>query len=89
MLGTLIIMAKRKLKIVERKLGREKAWGLYYVGDNKIEVDPRQSPKKLLNTLVHELVHHVMPSASESRVYRLAGTITEALWRNNYRKVSQ
>lgn len=82
-------MPKRKLKIVERKLGKEQAVGLYYVGESRIEIDPRQSPKKFLNTLIHELMHHVYPSASEEKVCRFAGTLTEALWRNNYRKVAQ
>lgn len=80
---------KRKLRIIEKKLGKEKAFGLYYIGENRIEIDPRQSPKKYLNTLIHECLHHAMPSASEARVYRVAGTLTENLWRKNYRRVSQ
>ena len=80
---------KRKLKVTERKLGKERAWGLYYFGEAKIEIDPRQTPKKYFNTFVHECLHHALPSASESKVYRMAGTLTDALWRANFRKVSQ
>ena len=33
-----------KIKVIEKKLGREKAWGLAY-SDRKIEIDPRQKSK--------------------------------------------
>lgn len=80
---------KSKLKVVERKLGQENAWGMYWMGEHRIEIDPRQTPKKYLNTLIHEAAHHILPGASEDKVKRIAGALTELLWKMKYRRVSQ
>ena len=41
-------MAKKKIKVVERPLGREKALGLAWVGEDKIEIDGRLKSKQFL-----------------------------------------
>jgi len=78
-----------KLKIIDKKLGRNKAWGMCYQGDNLIEIDPRQKPKAYLNTLVHELIHEAFHEMSEKEVIKAANLITRGLWQKNYRKVDQ
>ena len=81
---------KRKLvKIQERKLGKERAWGLCWHGENLIEIDPRQKSKKYLDTLIHELLHYCFPELSETTVSREASRITEGVWRQNYRRISK
>jgi len=80
-------MAKLKLKIKERKLGKHQAVGLYYEGKRLIEIDPRQCAKKYLNTLIHEILHDRLPKASEGQVSRIAGMITEASWRARFRRI--
>ena len=82
-------MAKRrkKVKINDRKLGRIKAWGVCYLGENLIEIDPRQKSRKYLHTLIHELLHHCFPWMSESMVTRMAPKITEGVWRKNFRRI--
>jgi len=82
---------KRKLIINEKKLGRVRfnggsVWGLAYKDDNLIEIDPRQKPKRYLNTLVHELLHIVFPEASEKQITQAANVVVKELWRANYRK---
>jgi hypothetical protein len=78
---------KLKLKIRERKLGRQRAVGLYYHGERRIEIDPRQTAKKYLNTLLHEILHYRLPTASEAKVSRIAGMLTEASWKANYSRI--
>lgn len=81
-------MSRRTVKIVERKLGREKADGQHW-SDGLIEIDPRQTPKGYLGTLVHEALHEAYPDLEEDDVLRGDAILTEALWRMNYRRVSQ
>lgn len=78
-----------KLKIIDKKLGRNKAWGLCYQGDGLIEIDPRQTPKNYFFTCIHELIHEAFHELSEKEVKRAEKIIGKALWDLNYRKVSQ
>ncbi len=85
-------MAKRDKKIpkiVERKLGREKAWGLCYQGIAEIEIDPRLKPERRLIILCHELLHHCFEDLSEQEIDRAGIVIGKALWKQNYRRVEQ
>lgn len=87
-----------KIKIVERKLQRhgvhrkhasQKIYGLAWIEERLIEIDPRQRPRCYLNTVIHELLHCALPKAGESRVAKTAGLIAGHLWRLNYRRVAQ
>lgn len=80
-------MAK-KLRVIERKLGKHKAVGLAWT-DNVIEIDPRQSPKDYLDTLIHEKLHILFPDKSERWIIKHARALSQFLWDNNYRKASQ
>ena len=72
-------------QVIERKLGRERAAGLCW-GD-EIEVDPRQSARERMDTLVHETLHHLWPDMPETKVERAARTIARVLWRDRYRRI--
>ena len=81
-------MGKRvKLAVVERKLGREKASGLYWPDKALAEVDPNQPPKEYLDTVVHEVLHHALQTLSERRINTVSRTISRTLWKMGYRKV--
>lgn len=85
-------MAKKRhprVRIVERKLGLDKAWGLYYHGENLIEIDPRQKNRKYLKTLIHELLHHSCPWMSEYMVDKTARIISEGVWRQGYKRTQK
>ena len=45
------------ISVVHRKLGKEKARGLYHDG-GLIEIDPRLPAKEYLEVLIHEYLHH-------------------------------
>ena len=80
----------KKLKIVEKKLGREKAWGFCYWDKPKIEIDVRAKGKKRLGYLVHELIHKAFgPELAEYKVIIAERIIRDGLWQDNYRQVDQ
>jgi hypothetical protein len=70
----------KKLKIIERKLGRERSWGLHWRKRRLIEIDPRLSARQYLRVLVHELVHHADPKLPEYKVRKMGGIIANNLW---------
>lgn len=79
---------KKKRKTVpvkERKLGREKAWGLSYGG--LIEIDPRLKCKKKLKIMVHEALHEADPKLTEREVVKMSNVMCDILWNYGYRKV--
>jgi len=80
---------KKKIKVIYRKLAREKAWGVAWHDHDIIEIDSRLSKKPLLSTLVHESLHISNQSLSESTVLRMEKIIADILWRQGYRKVDQ
>jgi hypothetical protein len=51
-------------KIVEKKLGRHKAVGVYFEGDSHVTVDPRLKERHRLEITIHEWLHrHDIASA--------------------------
>jgi hypothetical protein len=80
-------MTKQKsLKILEVKLGREKAVGQTYY-DGSIQIDPRQSPKERMDTIAHETIHTINPELSEDEVIYLSNVISNTLWKDGYRRI--
>lgn len=82
------------VRLRERKLGRErnrKARSRYCYGqhhsDGLIEIDPRQREQTRLDTILHELLHHVNVDWSESRVSEAAGIFAKTLWEDGWRRV--
>jgi len=74
-------------KVVEKKLGREKAYGQAHDNKNLIEIDPRQKARRHLRTLVHEKMHKMYPDWSENKVDNESKHIAFFLWEQGYRKV--
>lgn len=77
------------MRIVERKLGRERAAGQYEFGTNHIEVDPRQSSRDRMDTVIHETLHYAFPRMGEATVAKTARTISAALWSDRYRRIER
>lgn len=80
---------KKNIKVVERPLGREKAFGLAWVGENKIEIDGRLKSKEYLDTLIHEMLHIYNPTWPETRVAQTATEMTNIIWSKNYRRMKR
>ena len=70
--------------VKSRKLGREKADGLYH-SDGLIEIDERLTGKKRLDTLIHEYWHHLEPESEEEPINKKAALMADFLWKNRVR----
>lgn len=80
---------KNKIKIIERKLGKEKAWGQAWQGDNIIEIDERLSPSKKITIYCHELLHLADINMPEYKVEKISQFIGKGLWQAGYRKIQE
>jgi hypothetical protein len=78
-----------KWRVIERKLGRERAVGQVTQGEGIIEVDPRQNPKEYMDTLIHEALHLLEPDWSEKKVCAYARKISRLLWSLGYRRLQE
>jgi len=79
---------RRKIRVVERKLGQERAWGL---SDSKglIELDERLSEADRVTVLLHEGIHLADPELTEEQVCRLGKVLGPLLWSQGYRRTLQ
>ena len=75
-----------KIKVVYRKLGRERAYGQ---ADDFIELDPRLKGKKHCEILVHEAIHVLFPHLSEKEVIEKSILLTNTLWHEKYRRIEE
>ena len=78
---------RKRVKVIWRKLGKEKAWGQATVGENLIEIDPRLGAKRQLEVLCHEQIHLTFPELSEAQVDRAGKDLSDVLWNQDYRRV--
>jgi hypothetical protein len=79
-------MKKRNPPVTEKKIWKYGADGLYHTEEEKIEIDPRLTPRRELVVIVHEYLHHIFPEWSESKVDKTSRQIGNFLWKQNYRK---
>jgi hypothetical protein len=75
----------KPLRIIERKLGRERALG--QCDGDLVEIDPRQCSRERLDTVLHETMHFALPEAREPDVRRAANLLATALWRDRWRRI--
>ena len=76
-----------RIRVVEKKLGRERALGQCFHGENVIEIDPRQGERERLDTLIHEVIHLAKPDLVEEEVIRVSNILTKQVWKCGYRRI--
>lgn len=81
----------RKIQIVEKKLGRSKALGMW-VGDENggntvIELDERLTGFQRMMIIVHEAMHEICPEWEEEKVRKQSEILASILWKCDYRHV--
>lgn len=74
-------------KVIIRKLGREKAWGLANTDGNTIELDSSLKGYRYLLYLLHEHFHLKHPDWSETKVIKESRLTARFLWLNGFRWV--
>ena len=77
----------RKIKVKERKLGREGAYGQAWKSAALIEIDPRQTERARLDTLIHETLHVILPDHSDTAIRGLATRMVRVIWKDGWRRV--
>jgi hypothetical protein len=75
-----------RIKIIYRKLGKEQAYGISS-SDGVIEIDERLKGKKMMEILIHEILHLLNPKDDEKTIIRKSVTLTKVLWSEGYRKI--
>ena len=75
-----------RIKVVNRKLGKEQAWGLADSGLNSIELDSRLKGKRHLLYLIHEMLHIIHPDWSETKVVKVSRIMSKLIWDQKYRR---
>jgi len=75
-----------KIKIIYKKLGREQAHGIAE-SDGVVYIDSRLKGKKLLEILLHELMHLQNPLDDEETIINKSVTLCKILWKEGYRRV--
>jgi len=78
---------RKNTKVVYRKLGKENAFGVAHIGNNKIEVDERIKTYHHLLILTHEKLHLIFPEFSETKIKKIASQLAKFYWQNNFRWV--
>jgi len=76
-------------KVVHRKLGKEKAWGLADSDKNTIEIDERLTGYRYLLYLLHEHFHIKHPDWSETKIRKESSKTARFLWNMGFRWVDQ
>lgn len=80
-------------RIVEEHLGHRRASGLVWASGagykNTVHIDPRQSERGFLGTLIHELFHIAIPSITEPYIVALEKYIATSLWKAGYRRITK
>jgi hypothetical protein len=78
------------IKLIHRKIGRgHKFHGYAYRGVNLIEIDPRQTPREAIDTVIHECLHCTCPLWTEDKVRDVANEIAAVLWEDGYRRIKK
>ncbi len=75
-----------RVKVVEKDLSKDKAFGIAYDDLRLIEIHDKQCESERLDTLIHELLHLMRPSWREKEVIRVANYLKRHLWAQGYRR---
>jgi len=60
--------------------------GVCLHGPNTVVINPLQSDKKRLDTVIHEMVHATRPKMCEENVSRVAAACSAVLWKDGWRR---
>lgn len=74
-----------EVKIIHRKLGREKAYGLAH-SEGLIEIDSRLKGFRYMMYLIHEFMHIRHPDWSEKKVRSESHKMAKLLWKSGFRE---
>lgn len=72
-------------EVEHRKLGRDNAYGIAWMNENKISIDSRITGYRYLLYLLHEHFHLKHPDWSETKVKQESSKTARFLWQMGFR----
>jgi len=78
---------QKQIKVIHKKLGREKALGQAWTDNRVIEIDERITGKEYLDTVIHEVTHCQFPKMPEITVNARSTELANILWDLGFRWV--
>jgi hypothetical protein len=78
---------KNPHKVIHRKLGKERAYGLAHTDDNLMELDERLKGYRYMLYALHEHFHLKHPKWSETKVRQECSKTARFMWNLGFRKV--
>jgi hypothetical protein len=61
-------------------------WGLAFVDERRIEIDPHLEDRTHMDIALHEALHVLFPDLPEDTVNNAGTTLADLLWRLGYRR---
>jgi len=74
-------LAGQRVRYVE-----EEVLGECSYPDRKITINPHQSARERLDTMIHETLHMMCPKWTEEEIIAASFVLGEAVWRDGYRR---
>lgn len=78
---------KNPHKVIHRKLGKERAYGLAHTDNNVMELDERLKGYRYMLYALHEHFHLKHPKWSETKVRQECSKTARFMWNLGFRKV--
>ena len=72
-------------EVEHRKLGRDNAYGIAWMNENKISIDSRITGYRYMLYLLHEHFHLKHPDWSETKVKKESSKTARFLWQMGFR----
>ena len=72
-------------EVEHRKLGRDNAYGIAWMNENKISIDSRITGYRYLLYMLHEHFHLKHPDWSETKVKKESSKTARFLWQMGFR----
>lgn len=79
----------KPIKIEHKDLTSDGVWGWAYQDENRIELEKNQTSKEYLNTLIHEMLHCMLPDLKEPHIEKMADMLANEVWRRKFRKIAK
>ena len=75
--------------VVHKDLSADGVLGYALQEDFEIEIDPNQSSREYLDTLIHEMLHCFLPDLTEKQITRMANIMADEICKRRYRKLAK
>lgn len=84
-----IVIGKPKVNIVDSFPEEPRCFGEAYKSEFLIKIRKNSNSKSYLDTLIHELLHCILPDASETKIKQITRILVKEIWAQKYRRTKQ